>query len=148
MAFATYEKSGRVAVVTLNKPESRNAIGTQEDCNDLAAALMRAHDDRDVNAVILTGAGKAFCSGGDLKAIRERTGIGPQSTAGRHARQLSPRRAIDHSRARGSRGRHHRRDQWPGHRAWHGYRHPLRHAYRRAIGEAGVKLRQGRHHSR
>jgi enoyl-CoA hydratase/carnithine racemase len=80
MAFVTYEKSGRIAVITLNKPESRNAIGTLEDCSDLAGALMQAHDDRDINAVILTGAGKAFCSGGDLKAIRERTGIGPQSS--------------------------------------------------------------------
>lgn len=79
MSFATYEKSGRIAVVTMNRPEARNAIGTLEDCQDLANALMRAHDDPEVSAVILTGAGKAFCSGGDLKAIRERTGIGPQA---------------------------------------------------------------------
>ncbi len=79
MSFANYEKSGRVAVVTMNRPEARNAIGTLEDCQDLANALMRAHDDAEISAVILTGAGKAFCSGGDLKAIRERTGIGPQS---------------------------------------------------------------------
>lgn len=79
MSFATYEKTGRVALVTMNRPDARNAIGTLEDCQDLASALMRAHDDPEVSAVILTGAGKAFCSGGDLKAIRERTGIGPQS---------------------------------------------------------------------
>jgi enoyl-CoA hydratase/carnithine racemase len=79
MSFATYEKSGRIAVVTMNRPEARNAIGTLEDCQDLSDAFMRAHDDPEVSAVILTGAGKAFCSGGDLKAIRERTGIGPQS---------------------------------------------------------------------
>ena len=57
MTFATYEKSGRVATITLNRPESRNAIGTQEDCDDLAGALWRAHDDPDVNVAILTGAG-------------------------------------------------------------------------------------------
>jgi 2-(1,2-epoxy-1,2-dihydrophenyl)acetyl-CoA isomerase len=79
MAFATYEKSGRIAVVTMNRPDARNAIGTLEDCDELAGALLRANEDRDVSALILTGAGKAFCSGGDLKAIRERTGIGPQS---------------------------------------------------------------------
>jgi enoyl-CoA hydratase/carnithine racemase len=79
MTFATYEKSGRVAVITLNRPESRNAFATLEDCEDVANALWRANADRDINAVILTGAGKAFCSGGDLKAMRERTGIGPQS---------------------------------------------------------------------
>jgi enoyl-CoA hydratase/carnithine racemase len=80
MAFATYEKSGRVATVTLNKPDARNAIGTVEDCDELAAALWRANDDSDINVVILTGAGKSFCAGGDLKAIRERTGIGPRAT--------------------------------------------------------------------
>jgi enoyl-CoA hydratase/carnithine racemase len=82
MAFTTYEKSGRVAVITLNKPESRNAIGALEDCSDLAAALMRANDDSEISALILTGAGKAFCSGGDLKALKERggAGIGPQAT--------------------------------------------------------------------
>ena len=37
--FATYEKTGRVATVTLNRPESRNAIATQQDCDDLAGAL-------------------------------------------------------------------------------------------------------------
>ncbi len=78
MSFATYEKSGRVAIVTLNRPESRNAIATLEDCRDLTQTFARANDDPEVSALILTGAGKAFCSGGDLKAIRERTGIGPQ----------------------------------------------------------------------
>lgn len=80
MTFAAYEKSGRVATVTLNRPESRNAIATQADCDELAAALWRANDDPEINALILTGAGKAFCAGGDLKAIRERTGIGPRAT--------------------------------------------------------------------
>jgi len=80
MAFATYEKSDRVATVTLSKPDSRNAIGTLEDCDELAEALWRANDDGEVNVVILTGAGKSFCAGGDLKAIRERSGIGPRGT--------------------------------------------------------------------
>ena len=92
MTFATYEKSGRVATVTLNRPESRNAIATLEDCRDLAGAFARANDDPEVSALILTGAGKAFCSGGDLKAIRERTGIGPQSPP--DATRLNYRRGV------------------------------------------------------
>jgi 2-(1,2-epoxy-1,2-dihydrophenyl)acetyl-CoA isomerase len=80
MTFATYAKNGRVATITMNKPDARNAIGTQQDCDDLAGALWKANDDADINAVILTGAGDAFCSGGDLKAIRERSGIGPRAT--------------------------------------------------------------------
>jgi enoyl-CoA hydratase/carnithine racemase len=92
MTFATYEKAGRVAVVTLNRPESRNAIATPQDCHELAGALMRAQDDREVNAVILTGAGKSFCAGGDLKSIREGTGIGPQSPP--DATRLNYRRGV------------------------------------------------------
>lgn len=92
MSFATYEKSGRIATVTLNRPESRNAIATLEDCSDLSAALMRANEDPEVTVVILTGAGKAFCSGGDLKAIRERTGIGPQTPP--DATRLNYRRGV------------------------------------------------------
>jgi len=80
MSFASYEKSGRIATITLNRPDARNAIGTQEDCDDLAGALWKANDDPEINAVILTGAGKSFCAGGDLKAIRERSGIGPRAT--------------------------------------------------------------------
>ena len=92
MTFATYEKSGRIATITLNRPESRNAIATVEDCRDLADAFARANDDPEVSALILTGAGKAFCSGGDLKAIRERTGIGPQSPP--DATRLNYRRGV------------------------------------------------------
>jgi 2-(1,2-epoxy-1,2-dihydrophenyl)acetyl-CoA isomerase len=80
MSFVTYEKSGRIATITLNRPESRNAIAALEDCDQFADALWRANDDGEVNAVILTGAGKSFCAGGDLKAIRERSGIGPRAT--------------------------------------------------------------------
>jgi enoyl-CoA hydratase/carnithine racemase len=79
MSFASFEKSGRVATITLNRPDSRNAIASLEDCHDLVGAFIRANDDPEINAAILTGAGKAFCSGGDLKAIRERSGIGPRA---------------------------------------------------------------------
>jgi 2-(1,2-epoxy-1,2-dihydrophenyl)acetyl-CoA isomerase len=81
MTFALFEKSGRVATVTINRAESRNAIATLEDCQDLVSALTRANDDPEVVVMILTGAGKAFCSGGDLKAIRDGTGIGPRKPA-------------------------------------------------------------------
>ena len=77
MSFALYEKAGRVATITLNRPESRNAIATVEDCDAIAAAIAQAEADPDITVAILTGAGQAFCSGGDLKSIRERTGIGP-----------------------------------------------------------------------
>ncbi|MEJ0061424.1 MAG: enoyl-CoA hydratase-related protein [Terricaulis sp.] len=75
--FATLEKSGRIATVTLNRPESRNAVAQVTDCRDLVDAVMAANDDPEISVMILTGAGQAFSSGGDLKAIRDRAGIGP-----------------------------------------------------------------------
>ena len=65
-----YEQEGRVATVTLNRPERMNTMG--DDLPDRALeALQRAADDADVRAVILTGAGRAFCAGGDLGAMAE-----------------------------------------------------------------------------
>ena len=77
MSFCTYEKSGRVATLTLNRPESRNAVATLADCQDVVDAVTRANDDPELSVIVLTGAGASFSSGGDLKAIRERSGIGP-----------------------------------------------------------------------
>lgn len=78
MSFVTSEQRGAVVTVTLNRPRARNAIGRPEDCWQLAEAVTNASDDPSVSCLILTGAGSAFCSGGDIKAIKERTGIGPR----------------------------------------------------------------------
>lgn len=65
------EVDGPVAVVTLNRPEARNAVD-----DGMRAALRSTVDtvaaDRSVAVVILTGAGTAFCAGGDIKAMRSR----------------------------------------------------------------------------
>jgi len=58
----------RAAVVTLNRPEARNAL-TWELKDALRALLPRLGDDEDVGCVLLTGAGAAFCAGGDTKAM-------------------------------------------------------------------------------
>src|SRR6188768_2693364 len=78
--FATYEKLGRVAVITMNRPDSRNAITSHQDCLDLVDVFQRADRDSEINVAILTGAGSAFCAGGDLKAMKARAGIGPLAT--------------------------------------------------------------------
>ncbi len=85
----------RVAVITLNRPEARNALAPE-----LTAALGRvirwAGEDDDVGAVLLTGAGKAFCSGGDVKAMgARRDEQAPRSTHEQAFRDLQARhRAI------------------------------------------------------
>ena len=92
--FASIEKSGPIATVTLNRPESRNAIATLQDCQDLVAALAQANDDPEITVLILTGAGPAFCSGGDLKSLRDRTGIGPSQTGGAAETRTNYRRGV------------------------------------------------------
>jgi len=75
--FVRYEQDGRIVTLTLNRPEARNAIATHEDCEELAGAFERANDDPAVSCLILTGAGSAFSAGGNIKAMKERNGIGP-----------------------------------------------------------------------
>ena len=65
----TYGVSDAVATVTLNRPEARNSI-TAEVHRELNDAVARIHEDTDVKAVILTGSGGSFCSGGDIKAMQ------------------------------------------------------------------------------
>ena len=67
MALETvgYEVADRVATVTLNRPEKMNAWNGAM-ARDLSAAMAEARDDDAVRAIILTGAGRAFCAGLDL----------------------------------------------------------------------------------
>lgn len=71
---------GPVAVVTLNRPETRNAISTKEDCEEFEAVCESLGANPSVSVVILTGSGVAFSSGGDLKKMRDRSGFAPGKT--------------------------------------------------------------------
>lgn len=72
MAFSTltYERDGRVARITFDRPERLNAIaaGTPDD---IAAAVAEANADDRVHVVVLSGRGRAFCAGYDLKDFAE-----------------------------------------------------------------------------
>jgi 2-(1,2-epoxy-1,2-dihydrophenyl)acetyl-CoA isomerase len=65
-----YDLQAGIATLTLNRPERLNALGDtlREDLYD---ALGRASHDPDVRVIILTGAGRGFCAGGDVKAMHE-----------------------------------------------------------------------------
>jgi len=65
-----YDVDAGVATLTLNRPERLNALGdTLRD--DLHDAILRSAADPEVRVMVLTGAGKGFCSGGDVKAMNE-----------------------------------------------------------------------------
>jgi 2-(1,2-epoxy-1,2-dihydrophenyl)acetyl-CoA isomerase len=69
-----------VGRIVLNRPERRNAL-TPDMLTGLAAVLVELEQAADVGAVLLTGAGQAFCAGGDVKAFAERGGEGGGASA-------------------------------------------------------------------
>jgi enoyl-CoA hydratase/carnithine racemase len=78
-----YEKSEGVATITLNRPERMNAF-TDVMIREWAQALEDARLDREVRAVIVTGAGRGFCAGADLRGgsgVAENANAGTPSTA-------------------------------------------------------------------
>lgn len=83
-----YAVQDRIATLTLNRPERLNALGDtlREDLYD---AVMRSAADPNVGALVITGAGRGFCSGGDVKSMSERNQSGQVSDL---EEKLAPKR--------------------------------------------------------
>lgn len=83
----------RVAVITLNRPEARNSLS-----DHLTPALRRMikqnGDDPDVGALLITGAGSAFCSGGDVKGMGDNTSAPAMSLSDKVARLKERQRTL------------------------------------------------------
>jgi methylglutaconyl-CoA hydratase len=76
-----YEKDGAIATITLNRPDKRNAISSTM-IEEVLGVLNAAEADSAVRVVILTGAGRAFCSGMDLETLQTIAGqTGEQNLA-------------------------------------------------------------------
>ena len=88
-----HEEDG-VAVITLNRPEARNAMSLAMN-GALAAVLDRAERDAAIRCVVITGAGGAFCAGGDVKGMAARGdaagGPGPSLDERIHDQRLNQR---------------------------------------------------------
>src|SRR5881296_1573547 len=83
-----------VGWIVLNRPEARNAMNA-EMRQAFLDALARAADEADIRAVVLTGAGKAFCTGADLSGSRAATGAAAPPGPGDTRRAMLPsQRAI------------------------------------------------------
>ncbi len=76
-----YEVADHIATITLNRPHRRNAISVRM-LELLGELFARADDDADVRVVLLTGAGKGFCSGLDIKDAMAGSGIGGTGGSG------------------------------------------------------------------
>ena len=129
-----YEVADQILTITLNRPEKLNAF-TGTMMNEMIDAFDRADKDDDVRAIIVTGAGRAFCAGADLssggdtfdRAARGRTAPMPDRRRSRlerraGARRRRPRHAADlrmpeagdrrGQRPRGRHRRHHAARRW------------------------------------
>jgi 2-(1,2-epoxy-1,2-dihydrophenyl)acetyl-CoA isomerase len=91
-SFVDYAAADRVVTLTLNRPDSRNAIAGHQDCQDVVDALHRAEEDAIISCIVLTGAGASFSAGGNLKGMKTRSGIGRLATP--EATRVNYRRGV------------------------------------------------------
>lgn len=76
-----YQRDGHVVTLTLNRPDALNAFSEPEMIEGFLAVLARLRADPEARAAVLTGAGKAFSAGGNVKHMRDRTGMFAGSAA-------------------------------------------------------------------
>lgn len=72
--FLLVDRDGAVVTVTLNRPAERNAISERRHMVEIARFCEAMSDDESVRAIVLTGAGSAFCAGGNIKNMRDKAG--------------------------------------------------------------------------
>ncbi len=68
------EKRGKIAIMTINRPDQLNPLGKAGDGDAFVEVTKELAADKELRCCILTGAGRAFSAGGDLKAMKDRSG--------------------------------------------------------------------------
>lgn len=71
-----FVRRGMAAWITLSRPEAMNAL-SEDLCDELADAIARVANDPEARVLVLTGSGKAFCAGADLKGVFEQAAPAP-----------------------------------------------------------------------
>ncbi|MEM8974705.1 MAG: crotonase/enoyl-CoA hydratase family protein [Pseudomonadota bacterium] len=79
--FLLWEQDGGVLTLTMNRPEERNALSTSDIFDSFEDACRRIESDLSIGVVVLTGAGTAFCAGGNVKQMHQKRGIAAGSSA-------------------------------------------------------------------
>lgn len=74
--FLDIKREGAVALITMNRPETRNAISDDDAVQAVVEMCDKLNHDMSVRAAVLTGAGPSFSSGGNLKTLRDKMGSG------------------------------------------------------------------------
>lgn len=73
--FVRIDKEGPVALLTMEEPNTRNALSSPEQCSQFVDVIDQVNLDGDIRVVILTGAGPAFCAGGNIKDMEAKSGL-------------------------------------------------------------------------
>jgi enoyl-CoA hydratase/carnithine racemase len=73
--FLLLERDGSIVTLRMNRPERRNALTDTGEMLEFCGACADISRDPSIKAVILTGVGSAFCAGGNLKDMQQKTGI-------------------------------------------------------------------------
>lgn len=71
--FLLYEQRGHIVTLTMNEPERRNPLTGNSAVQEFMSAVTRIENDRSVRAVVLTGAGNTFSSGGNIKDMERQS---------------------------------------------------------------------------
>ena len=82
-----FNKVGNVAIISLNRPEARNALNPQM-IRDLGSAVKSCHS-KDVRSVLITGSGDAFCAGADVKGFVEQLESGGPEGLAQHLEEVA-----------------------------------------------------------
>src|SRR3546814_18184781 len=94
------ERRGHLLIVTINRPEARNAVNAAVHTG-IGTALEEAEDDPEIRVVIITGAGdKSFCAGADLIALSRGGSPSPDRTSGGEGKSGGGRGDISVARIR------------------------------------------------
>lgn len=80
MALISLQHNGPVTTLTIDRAETMNPLGAPGDGDEFRAVCDEVNRNMETRCVILTGAGRAFSAGGDVKAMREKTGTFGGST--------------------------------------------------------------------
>lgn len=89
--FLTIEREDGLVLLTMDEPATRNALSRPEQCADFIAAIEAINGDDGIHVAILTGAGPAFCAGGNVRDMQSRQGLmagGPTDIGERYRRTL------------------------------------------------------------
>lgn len=73
--FLQIERDGPIVTVRMNHPDTRNALTTPEQIEEFVQLCAQLRRDRSARVMVLTGNGSAFCAGGNVKDMRDRSGI-------------------------------------------------------------------------